>query len=142
MKSIDILSKASFQSLMRRYRRRYSMAISRVESDGMCGDLEEGDPLRAPMLCAARRDALSEAERWGEPYVYFLCSGVVSWMVPLCDGTAVCGGLTGGVVLTDEEQGSGEDAAWSLVSVGVARSAAVRDTAHPHNMSTYFGGQR
>ncbi len=47
-------------------------------------------------------DAFRESVRWGEPYVFFSAPGVLDWVVPLCDGDTVAGGLLGGGVLVDE----------------------------------------
>lgn len=60
------------------------------------------DPLGLlPGVIQARRRAVEESLRWGEPYVFLLADGVVSWAVALVDGEALRGGLCGGEVLAE-----------------------------------------
>ena len=55
------------------------------------------DPLQAvAAVTRLRRHALAESVRWGEPYLFLLADGIVSWVVALVDGERVAGGLCGG----------------------------------------------
>lgn len=79
------------------------------------------NPLTLPALHQAARDALGEATRWGEPYVFFLAPGLLSWVVPLVDGENLLGAAGGGEVLTDEA-----DRAEALAALCVAGWPMVR----------------
>lgn len=70
------------------------------------GDVAEplapDQPLTLRPLQQTVRDALREAHRWGEPCTFFLCPGVLAWIVPLCDSDQRYGGILSGEVVLDE----------------------------------------
>ena len=82
------------------------------------------DPLSLPALHQAARDALGEATRWGEPYVFFLAPGLLSWIVPLVDGELLLGAAGGGEVLADETDRA--EARAALCAAGWSRARAQR----------------
>jgi len=77
---------------------------------------------RLPTAVQARAYSLQEALHWGEPYLFYPVTGLVSWVVALVDQHAVRGGLLGGEV---RPQGKPlEESVQGLVDQGVALSAA------------------
>lgn len=69
----------------------------------------------------ARRHALQESIRWGEPYIYFLGPGIISWIVPMLQGRETLGGLVGGEVLAQDEAADRLESINHLVSIGGSR---------------------
>lgn len=65
------------------------------------GDANPLDTL--PLVIEARRQAVAESLRWGEPYVFLLASGVFSWAVALVDGQTLLGGVCGGEVSCEDD---------------------------------------
>ncbi len=64
----------------------------------------EADPLAAvAAVTRLRRHAIEESVRWGEPYIFLLADGIVSWVVALVDGERVTGGVCGGEVASAED---------------------------------------
>ncbi len=61
-------------------------------------------PCHLPVLVRGRADALQQAVRWGEPYVFFLAPGMLTWVIPLVDNETILGGITGGEVAADEDE--------------------------------------
>ncbi|MCA1807878.1 MAG: helix-turn-helix domain-containing protein [Kiritimatiellia bacterium] len=50
----------------------------------------------------ATRHCLYEALHWGEPYVFYRVSGIISWVVAMVDGRDMAGGILGGEVLAHD----------------------------------------
>jgi two-component system response regulator YesN len=67
---------------------------------------------------------LQEALCWGEPYIFFRMSGVVSWIVGLVDRRELVGGIVGGEVLAYD--GADKEALSALRHDGVPLDAARR----------------
>jgi AraC-like DNA-binding protein len=74
----------------------------------------------------AYADALREAVRWWEPYVFFLAPGVKSWMVALVDGDEIVGGLAGAEIAAHDEPEDAAQTVGYLVSAGCGRPDAER----------------
>jgi AraC-like DNA-binding protein len=77
-----------------------------------------------PRVIETRRRAIAESLRWGEPYVFLLADGMVSWVVALVDGQRLLGGACGGAVSAAEEPLDAASvarhlAAWSAASASV-----------------------
>jgi two-component system response regulator YesN len=120
-----MLSKRSKQTLATDYKRRFGLPLRWVKPDGEFEGLRSLEPaLRLPTPRQAIADALQEAVRWGEPHVFFISPGVMSWMIPLMDCEELLGGVTGGEVLTDETDR--KSCADYLRSAGCSASAANR----------------
>ncbi len=77
-----------------------------------------------PDASHAIREALSEAYRWGEPFLFFLYPGLLAWIVPLCDAEVLLGGICSGGVLLDEADRS--DVVTHLRGDGVPATTARR----------------
>ena len=119
---MTILSKRTKTAVAGDYRRRYGLGVRWLDARGRVEAAPANDPLRRPLPAQAIEDALQEAVRWGEPYVFFLAPGVIEWVVPLMEGEVLCGGLLGGAVLADEADRSG--ARDYLKSIGCAPRVA------------------
>lgn len=77
-----------------------------------------------PVVIKARAHALREAFRWGEPYLFFVAPGVLSWMVPLLERNRLAGGRCGGGVLIEDDPADRAAAVNYLVQAGCARGRA------------------
>jgi len=129
-KSLSGLARA-VRGLARDYRARHGLPLLLVNADGqpaipasrVCPD-RQADEL--PLLCRVRREGLEEAVRWGEPFTFFLLPGILSWMIPLVDGSRVLGGLAGGQVAAEALRPADDPAIGALVEGGLARDAAHR----------------
>ncbi len=84
-------------------------------------------PCRLPVLVRGRADALQQAVRWGEPYVFFLAPGIMTWAIPIVDGNTLLGGVMGGEVAAGDEDDDSRAAAINyLAEAGCSREAATR----------------
>jgi two-component system response regulator YesN len=81
-------------------------------------------PLSLPPVRRSVRDALSEAHRWGEPFIFFLCPGLIAWVVPMCSGDRFAGGILSGSVLVDEADRA--EVGYYLRGCGMEAEASVR----------------
>ena len=79
---------------------------------------------RLPPYNEALACCLQEALCWGEPYIFFRMSGVVSWIVGLVDRRELVGGIVGGEVLAYD--GADKEALSALRHDGVPLDAARR----------------
>ncbi len=85
-----VLSERLLAALRKSYRSGVGRDLWVCEASGVL-HMEGG--WDAPILVRARLDALQEAIRWGEPYMYYALPGVVSWIVPIMGGDTALGGL-------------------------------------------------
>ena len=78
-----------------------------------------------PFVIRARIHSLGESVRWGEPNIFFLAPGIVTWTVALVKDRQVVGGLIGGEVVAEDEPEDRLEATNHLVACGASREAAV-----------------
>ncbi|MFA4943947.1 MAG: AraC family transcriptional regulator [Lentisphaeria bacterium] len=124
-----MLSKTCWSSLCRRYRAATGLEPLPVTPEGVAlaaavPPAGGGGVAGLPLLVKARRDALQEGVRWGEPAIFFLAPGLVSWLVPLVEGEVVRGGLAAGPVVPEEEGDDRQAAVNCLVEAGARRAEA------------------
>ncbi|MEI8079198.1 MAG: helix-turn-helix domain-containing protein [bacterium] len=99
---MKLLSHRQSDQIAKSYRNAYGLDASMLAGDGRLVPPPAGAAfLNLPLLMHARRDALQESVRWGEPYLYFPAPGLMSWVVPLVNGHEMVGGLSGGEVIPD-----------------------------------------
>ncbi len=111
--------------LRRDYRGRFGLDAGLCTVAGRVQEAERPRPARNLAVCVqARAHALAEAVRWGEPYVFFVAPGLLSWVVPLVEGETVHGGMSGGEVRLEEDAGDATATVNFLVSAGAPRRAA------------------
>lgn len=107
----------------RTYSDRYDRPVHWLDLDGeFLRPPEQASPLGLPQFRTAVADAVGEAHRWGEPYVFFLCPGLIAWVVPLCHGEERRGGALSGEVLLDESDRA--DTGYFLMGCGLNAKAA------------------
>lgn len=93
---MTILSTRIWQSITRQYRAQHGLRPELVDTSGRNLSCKRSDcPCNLPAFRQIRRDALSQGVRWGEPYTFFLAPGLMSWMVPIMDGSRCIGGAQG-----------------------------------------------
>ncbi|MEI6210046.1 MAG: helix-turn-helix domain-containing protein [bacterium] len=94
---------SSWRRIVRNYRNSCGLSPVLLYPNGqrVLGDPNPMDAL--PLVIEARRQAIVESLRWGEPYVFLLASGVWSWAVALVDGQTLLGGVCGGEVTCDDD---------------------------------------
>lgn len=120
-----ILSKRLKDEVGRAYRKSYGLRPQWLAPGGWVLDEQQRSPVDdLPVILAARAHALQESLRWGEPYIFLLLPGLISWMVPLVSGREIIGGLAGGQVLADGDPEAREALAEQLADVGCPRADA------------------
>ncbi len=92
-----------WKAIRRDYRRTWGVTPRRVRRDGVGVDPAQDGLGLLPGVVQARRRAIEESLRWGEPYVFLVADGVVSWAVALVEGELPRGGLCGAEVLVEEQ---------------------------------------
>lgn len=126
---MTILSRRLINALGQEYYRAFNLRLRLINLDGepasggKTGNIIAG----LPAYVQTNAYSLQEAIRWGEPFVFYPSSGIISWVVALVDQHNLRGGLLGGEVRApniepDEiagrliEQGLTPDAARSLAA--------------------------
>ncbi len=129
---MKILSQRQWELLRRDYRRRYGVVPALVDSSGKRATVAAGAEMiyGLPMIMRACADALQQAVRWGDPYVFFVAPGVMSWIVALVDGERVLGGICGGEIMLEDDADQRGAAVNYLVEGGCPRAAAQRYVRH------------
>jgi AraC-like DNA-binding protein len=99
---MPILSGKILKRIRKSYYSSYPLDIAEVSPSGI---YESGKDAvtNLPALVNTRRYGLTEAVRWGEPYIFFLLPNVISWIVPVVKETKVLGGLLGGNVMFEND---------------------------------------
>ena len=122
---MSILSKRLFGSVSKDYRKSYGLSISLMDDSGHILMPEVSNMVKdLPALCHLRQHNLNESVRWGEPQVFFAAPGIMSWIVPLVDGTELRGGLCGGYILLEDDSGNLNSAINYFVGEGARRKDA------------------
>jgi len=110
-----------FDRIADRYKKEYGLPIALVDRSG--GVVEGASCCTWPeskVRCReARRRAVEETLRWGEPYLHLCPGGRIIWGVPLMTNAETTGGIVSGGILIDEFSNN----KWSA---GQIRSAAGR----------------
>lgn len=124
------LSAAAQRSVEAYAQQRFGMSVEWLDETGaqLRPDSLMANPLRLAPARAAVSDAVRDASRWGEPAIFFLCPGLVNWVIPLCHGELFAGGLLSGGVLLDPVDRA--DVGAELRGWGMDADAAVDFSAH------------
>ena len=119
------LSKRVLASLKTTYFRRYGYRPFLIDVDGVGTD--PGDMLAGlASVRQARSRGLQESVQWGEPYIFLIAPGIVSWVVPMVDSFILKGGIIGGEVVSKDTQSDPTEAIEHLVASGLSEAAASR----------------
>ncbi len=122
---MSILSKRLFGLVAADYRKSYGQNICMSDCDGRVAMPEVSHPIEnLPALCHLRWHNLNESLRWGEPQVFFVAPGIMSWMVPMVDKTELKGGLCGGYILLEDDPQSINASVNYFVGEGAKRKDA------------------
>ena len=122
---MSILSKRLFSLVAKDYRNSYGLSIGLSDLTGHMIAPESVDPIEnLPSLCHLRWHNLNEAVRWGEPQVFFIAPGIMSWIVPLMESSELRGGLCGGYILLEDDPLSINSSINHLVAEGASRALA------------------
>lgn len=91
------MSAAAFKAIHTHTVAACGLAPILLDADGQTVSATDDDPLQAvAAVTRLRRHALTESVRWGEPYLFLLADGIVSWVLALVNGEQVLGGVCGG----------------------------------------------
>lgn len=99
---MPILSTAILKRIRKSYRSSYPLDVFEISPEGICEECKD-EVCNLPTLVNARRYGLSEAVRWGEPYIFFLLPNVISWIAPVVKEAKLLGGLLGGAVMIETD---------------------------------------
>jgi AraC-like DNA-binding protein len=122
---MPILSGATLKRIGKSYRSSYALDVLEVLPSGLCAGCKD-KVTNLPVLVNARADALAEAVRWGEPYIFFLIPNVISWIIPVVKESEVLGGLLGGAVMADHDPHDQLETINHLTTSGCPRKTAER----------------
>jgi AraC-like DNA-binding protein len=92
-----------WRRIIRAYHAESDLAPALLLPDGRRVDDAATHFDRLPLVIQARRNAIAESLRWGEPQVFFVTAGVFSWVVAMVDGQELRGGICGGEVTCDDD---------------------------------------
>ena len=122
---MSILSKRLFGLVAKDYRDSYDLGLGFSDLEGRVVVPENTDAIEnLPALCHLRWHNLNESVRWGEPQVFFISPGIMSWIIPMVEGAELRGGLCGGYVLVDDDSHSVIASVNHLVAEGADRAQA------------------
>jgi AraC-like DNA-binding protein len=122
---MSILSKRLFGLVANDYRKVYGFDICLSDCDGRVVMPAVSNPIEnLPTLCHLRWHNLNESLRWGEPQVFFVAPGIMSWIVPMVDKTELKGGLCGGYILLEDDPHSMDASVNYFVGEGAKRKDA------------------
>jgi AraC-like DNA-binding protein len=122
---MNILSQRVWRNLASEYRAEFGLRPAQVDLSGRNLTCTRVDcPCNLPVLRQARRDALQQGLRWGEPYTFFLAPGLTSWIVPIMDGAKLLGGVQGQEIIPTESIDDSELPINYLVASGTTRKLA------------------
>ncbi len=106
--------------LARDYHRAYGLRPAAFTTEGVRIHAAKPDSTDTiPAFREARRHAIHESLRWGEPFVFFLGPGMISWMIPAVKGQELVAGISGGVVIAEDQAEDREEAIATLRTGGL-----------------------
>ena len=122
---MPILSKRLFNAIRKDYRDAYGLDIQIIDCTGTPVEPEGGAAMNSlEALSRMREHTLTECVRWGEPQTFFAAPGIMSWIVPMMDGSDLRGGLCGGYILLEDDPVSITDSVNYFVAEGSRRVEA------------------
>jgi AraC-like DNA-binding protein len=105
------------------YRQQYQFKPCLIDRDGKV--LNFKDPLNnLDEISACRARALEECVHWGEPYIFLLAPGIISWVIALVNGYSVQGGLIGGEVISKFVQADPSETIQHFLALGLSAQAS------------------
>ncbi|VGO12876.1 HTH-type transcriptional activator Btr [Pontiella desulfatans] len=115
-----------FASVAKDYRNQCGLDLCLSDCEGRIALPATTSPVEnLPAMCHLRWHNLNEAVRWGEPHVFFVAPGIMSWIVPLVEGTDLRGGLCGGCILLEDDPQSINTSVNYFVGEGARRNDAL-----------------
>ena len=117
-----------FQAVAEEYQKGFGLRFKPVDASGRVLLPRSVTSIDSQsVMIQAREHALREGVRWGQPYVFFLAPGILSWMIPLeADGSASISGLSGGEVLLSDVGDDDLESIQHFVSSKVSLTTAER----------------
>jgi AraC-like DNA-binding protein len=100
---VPLLDPAAWRRAVRAYRDTCHLTPILLNPEGRPVQGDPGPLDYLPLVIQARRNAIRESLRWGEPYIFLLASGIFSWAVALVDNNTLLGGACGGEVTCNED---------------------------------------
>ena len=117
---MTILSASLKNRLQKEYRQGFALECEFIDEDGRL--LRPGSAFDLPVFSVTRADALRESRRWGEPCLFFIAPGILSWIVPMEQNETPLGGISGGEVRVHE--GLAQETIHYLAQAGLKRTMA------------------
>jgi two-component system response regulator YesN len=122
---VQKLSKRLMLELGRSYRRQYDYRPYQIDLDGVV--MNGPEPLDHLLeIRQIRARALQECVHWGEPHIFLLAPGVVSWVIAMVDGYTLHGGLIGGEVVSQYTRADPTETIQYLQALGLPLQAAAK----------------
>lgn len=116
----------TWRRIVRGYRRGFGLTPLHLDAEGRSVHPAD-DPLAdITSVIQARRHAIAESVRWGEPYVFLVADDILSWAVALVDGETLKGGVCGGEVVSADNPLDVTAANSHLAGAGLSRPVVLR----------------
>jgi AraC-like DNA-binding protein len=120
-----VFSQRLLRQVERSYGGEYHFKPYLIDREGKV--LNRPDPLgKLEEISILRARALEECIHWGEPYIFLLAPGIISWVIALVNEYSVHGGLIGGEVVSRYTQADPAETLQHFISLGLPGPAAQR----------------
>ena len=117
--------KHSYVQLFEQYQNRFGLSPKEIQPNGKPASTGSFTALdQCDLLIKTRADAIREAVRWGEAYIFYLAPGILSWMIPVVDGDEILGGLIGGEVQDEKRAAPQTQSVKYLIEAGCPEDMA------------------
>ncbi len=120
---MPILSSSTFKRILQSYHSSYELDVCEIMPSGLCTNSKDSF-INLPELVNIRAYGLTEAVRWGEPYILFIMPNVMSWIIPIIKESTILGGLLSGAVMADNDPYDQLETVNYLTTAGCARETA------------------
>jgi two-component system response regulator YesN len=133
-----IISERMFKTVNSYYKKSYNLGIKLLAPDGsVIYPCSESVLDSHSVIKAIRHNAINESIRWGEPNVFFIAPGIISWLIPMLKDNEILGALSGGEIIYNTKAYYKDESVNHLASSGIPRNIAIKyyDTLKFHDIS-------
>jgi two-component system, response regulator YesN len=122
-----IISDRMFEKVNSYYKKRYNLTIKLLDSEGgIILPINQSILDNHIVLKAIKKRAISESIRWGEPNVFFIAPGIISWLIPLVKDHKILGAISGGEIIYNTESYYKNESVNHLASSGIPRNVVIK----------------